>query len=126
MQTDQCERRQYKRIFFSLKDGPTAIFNFSANHSKAISATVMDLSIGGLGLCLKKDDGLIKIGRHLRLTEIKGVNFLKSVADIEMEIKWLRSYDTFQHSLFGCEFLNISNAGKEDIQQFINLWAARL
>jgi len=126
MQKEQSERRHFKRIFFSMKDGPSAVFNFSENYRKAITATVMDLSIGGLGLSIKKDEGLIKEGEHLRLTEIKGVRYLKSIADIEMEIKWLRNYESFQHILFGCEFVYISDICRQDIQQFINLWAIRV
>ncbi len=126
MQREQSERRQFKRIFFSMKDGPSAVFNFSGKYRKTITATIMDLSIGGLGLSIKKDESLIKEGEHLRLTGIKGVRYLESVADIEMEIKWLRNYESFQHILFGCEFVDISDICREDIQQFINLWAAHV
>ncbi|MCP4346645.1 MAG: PilZ domain-containing protein [Desulfobacterales bacterium] len=123
VQNMQEERRLSNRIFFSMKDGPVALFTLPEHNDETISATIMDLSAGGLGLSFRKEENIkIHEGDHLILTEIKNIVELEEVADIELKIRWLRNYDAFKHILFGCEFINISEPIREQIWQFVNSW----
>ena len=117
------ERRQYNRMFFSKQDGPVASFTLPDPHEKTISAIVMDLSLGGLGLSIRKNENMVNIGDHLILTKIKGSTGLQTIANIETKVRWIQNYENFDHILFGCEFLNASESLREQIQQFINSWA---
>ena len=110
-------------MFFPVEAGPVAIFTFPNVKDGIFSAVIMDLSPGGLGLTLKKGETLIKPGDSLILTEIKGAENLASVKNLETEIKWIQSFKAFKHILFGCEFTNISELLKEEIQAFIDLWS---
>ncbi|MDM8524731.1 PilZ domain-containing protein [Desulfococcaceae bacterium HSG8] len=118
------ERRRYRRIFFSMEDGPTALFTHVRFSEEAVTATIMDMSIGGLGMTLKKDGNtFINIGDLLRLNEIRGLKNSQFLNNVEMEIRWIQNYDALQHVLFGCEFTDISTETEEQIQEFIDLWA---
>jgi len=119
---DNAERRRYKRMFFSIEEGPVAVFTVPDSKGRIFTAIIMDLSPGGLGLSVKKDENIIKPGECLILAEIKGTKGLESVKDIETEVKWIQNFKAFKHILLGCEFLNITEAQKEDIQSAINLW----
>ncbi len=123
VQSIQEERRLNNRIFFSMKDGPVALFSLPGLNDETISATIMDLSAGGLGLSFRKEENIkINEGDRVILTEIKNIEELDAVANIELEIRWLRNYDAFKHILFGCEFINISEPIREQIWQFVNSW----
>lgn len=124
VQNMQEERRVSSRIFFSMKDGPTALFTLPGLNDETITATIMDLSAGGLGLSLRKEENIkINEGDSVILTEIKNIEELEAVTNIEMEIRWLRNYEAFKHILFGCEFLNISEPVGEQIRKFVDSWA---
>lgn len=117
------ERRQYNRMFFSKQDGPVAYFTLPESQEQTISAIVMDLSLGGLGLSIRKNESTVNMGDCLILTKIKGSKGLETIANVETEVRWIQNYENFDHVLFGCEFLNASERLREQIQQFINSWA---
>ena len=50
------ERRSFHRIFFSMKDGITATFAFSDVQKWLLTARIINLSEGGLGLALNKKE----------------------------------------------------------------------
>lgn len=117
------ERRQYKRMFFSIEEGPLAVFALPDVGKEVLTAIVMDLSLGGLGLSVRKGGNVrINVGDRLILTEIKGAANLRPISNMETEIKWIQNYRAFKHILFGCEFVNATDTVREQIQQFINSW----
>ncbi len=119
------DRRESERIFFSRKNGLEAAFTLPDAQEEIFSATLMDLSLKGLGLSFKKGEYEIDVGDHMRVAEIRNKAELKDIADIAVEIRWMRCYDALNHILFGCEFLDISDAAREQIQDFIRSWAGQ-
>ncbi|QTA89531.1 PilZ domain-containing protein [Desulfonema magnum] len=124
---ERIERREYKRMFFSIEDGPVAVFDLPNYQEKTIRAIVMDLSPGGMGLSIKKDDNIIiNVEDRLLLREFKGHTELWPVVGIETKIRWIQNYKGFKHMLFGCEFLDIPETAKDQIRNFINSWADKM
>ncbi len=119
------ERRQHKRMFFSKKDGPVAIFSPPDREDEIVTAIVMDLSTGGFGLSIRKEEYRVTIGDRLILTDLKGLAGLQFIVNIETEVKWLQDYKNFDHILFGCEFMNVSESFRKGIGEFINSWINR-
>jgi len=120
-----AERRQYKRMFFSIEEGPLGVFALPDMDTGVLTAIIMDLSMGGLGLSIRKGgDMSINVGDRLILTEIRGMadTNLRPINNIETEIKWIQNYRAFRHILFGCEFVDITQTTRDQIQQFINSW----
>jgi len=114
-----AEKRECKRMFFSKDDGPIAIFTFVDTPEKSITTIVMDLSMGGLGLSIRKDQSSVNVGDRMLLSEIRGAKGL-DIADVEMEVRWLHNYEKLTHILFGCEFADPSESLRIQIQEFIN------
>lgn len=122
MRTERKERRKCERIFFSDKDGITGLFAFPDNYTTVITADITDLGEEGICLILAQDDEeaeLLHEGDHLILTEIKGVEALQFLSNMEIEVRWTLN---LKHFAAGCEFLNVSQTIKEQLRQFMNLW----
>lgn len=119
------ERRQYERIFFSRENGLEAAFTLPDSQEVIFTATIMDLSVNGLGLSFEKGEYEIDIGDHMRIGEIRNADELKDMVGTAVEIRWMRCYDALNHTLFGCEFSDIPDAVKEHIRDFIRSWASQ-
>jgi len=71
------ERRKYERVFFSNQDDLAGILKLSDNHEEFLTAFVKDLSEGGLGFAVKKDQkNKIITGSQLTLKKILGSEHL--------------------------------------------------
>ena len=51
----KLERRRYKRVFFPNQDESASILKFCDGHEEFLTVIVKDLSEGGLGFAVKKD-----------------------------------------------------------------------
>jgi c-di-GMP-binding flagellar brake protein YcgR len=119
------ERRKFQRIFFSIEDGIHGTFAFSDRQKGSLTATIINLSEGGLGLALSKDKGKkIRTGDHVILTQVKGIQGLESLANVKAEIKWILDNPSLEDMGFGCEFLDIPASMRGAIQRFVNSWHA--
>ena len=113
------ERRRYKRRVI-VEDGVVGIFHFRGVEEELVTAKIMDLSEGGMQLALKRVDSKgIAVGKQLVLMEIKGLADLKSVAGVELEVKWIVGPPSFDNIGVGCEIINISDRIREKIRQFV-------
>jgi c-di-GMP-binding flagellar brake protein YcgR len=122
---DKEERRQYKRMFFSMDEGPVAFLEFP---EKKLQAIILDLSPGGVGMSLKKEEAAppVAMGERVLLKETRGILELQFIENIEMKIRWVQNYDSLQHILFGCEFMDVSEDFRNNIREFIYLWTYRI
>jgi c-di-GMP-binding flagellar brake protein YcgR len=119
MNTVGKERRRFKRRVI-VEDEVVGIFHFHGVKEELVTAKIMDLSEGGLQLALKRVDSKgIAVGKHLVLTKIKGLAELVSVADVELEIRWIVGPPSFDNIGVGCEIINISERAREQIRQFV-------
>jgi hypothetical protein len=116
---DGPERRKFKRIVFSAKDEVVGVFKFSRLPHKRISFKIADISAGGLRFILPRDDDLsVRVGDTFFLHEIQGKTKLEFDNDIELEIKWTMDHEIFQHIMIGCEFIHLTKAVQEQLEQF--------
>ncbi len=121
-QFDGSERRKYRRVAIPANDGIKGIISsprLIADDSIAVK--IIDLSAGGLHFFLLRDSfKKISTGDHLTLREIKGVKKLDFVANIELEVKWIAEHPSLKHVGLGCEFLNIADEIRQQIDQFVD------
>jgi c-di-GMP-binding flagellar brake protein YcgR len=117
----QLERRRFQRTFFSIEEGIKGIFAFPDHQRGLLTAGIINISEGGLGLALSKDkkDRIAK-GDYVILTHIMGIEGLESLTNVEAEIKWTVNNPSLEFLGFGCEFLDASEAMKEAIRLFID------
>lgn len=117
------QRRRFQRIFFSLEDRIKGTFVFSDLQKGILTAYIINVSEGGVGLVLSKD-GKERIGKgeHLILTQIKGNKKLELLINVEAEIKWVLDNPSLDFIGFGCEFLNVSEPMRDAIRTFIDAW----
>ena len=67
------EKRIYKRVFFPNQDDLAGILKLSDNHEVFLTAFIKDLSEGGLGFAVKRDQkNKIVTGSQLTIKKIRG------------------------------------------------------
>ena len=121
-QNDGSERREFKRVAIPSSDG---IMGFiSSPRLKAdntIAVNIIDLSAGGLHFFLPRSSfKAIGAGDDLILREIKGTKKLEFISNVELQVKWIAEHPSLKHVGLGCEFLNISDEIRQQIDQFVD------
>ena len=121
-QNDGSERRQFKRVAISSNDSIIGIISSSRLKAEdSIAVNIIDLSAGGLHFFLPTGSFKeISAGDHLILREIKGTKDLQFISNVELEVKWIAGHPSLKHVGLGCEFLNISDKIRRQIDQFID------
>jgi len=118
------ERRQFRRVVFTMEDGIVGVFEPpGVEGSKHISAQVLNLSEGGLQLTfntvLKQR---IKEGDRLLLTEIRGSGSTEVVVNVDTEVRWISRDELSEKIGIGCEFINLLDDTKQKINKMMELW----
>ena len=121
-QNDGSERRQFKRVAISSNDSIIGIISSSRLKAEdSIAVNIIDLSAGGLHFFLPKTSFKeIRSGDHLTLREIRGAENLDFISDVELEVKWVAEHQSLKNIGLGCEFLNISDEIRQQIDQFVD------
>lgn len=121
-QKDGSERRQFKRVAISSNDGIIGIISSPQLIAEdSIAVNIIDLSAGGLHFFLPVGSFKeISAGDDLILREIKGTKNLEFISNVDLEVKWIAEHPALKHVGLGCEFLNISNEIRQQIDQFID------
>ena len=121
MSDEQQERRRHQRIFFSIEDGIKGIFAFSDHHKGLLTASIINVSEGGLGLALSKDKkDRIAQGDYVILSHITGIQGLEPLTNVDSEIKWVVDSPSLEFLCFGCEFRDVTEPVRNAIRLFIN------
>ena len=121
MSDEQRERRRHRRIFFSIEDGIKGIFAFSDHQRGLLTASIINISEGGLGLALNKDKkDKIARGDYVILSHITGIQDLEPLTNVEAEIKWIVDNPSLEFLGFGCEFLDASESVREALRSLID------
>lgn len=114
-----ADRRRYPRLVFSPKDGVTAGLCFTnlGDTPLFIQAMVMNLSRGGLGMAIPRDEmgGLILAeGELFTVSELRiAYRQAKLTLETEAQVRWTIDADYVDHICFGCAF----NAPGETLEQ---------
>ena len=117
------ERRQSKRVLFTVEDGIVGVFNPPGNGGESVQASVMDISSGGVKLLFKPIlENKIKEGDRLVLSEIRGSGSSQVVINIDSEVKWVTEDELSDNIGLGVEFLNVLEDEKEQINDMVEYW----
>ena len=116
------ERRKYRRVAIPADDGIMGIVRSSQlTVDDAAAVNIINLSEGGLHFFLPKGSFKeINIGDHLTLKEITGAKKLECIANIELEVKWIAKHQALKHVGLGCEFINIFDQNRKQIDEFVD------
>jgi c-di-GMP-binding flagellar brake protein YcgR len=117
------ERRQSKRVLFTVEDGIVGVFNPPGNGGDPVTANVMDISSGGVKLIFKPIlDNKIKEGDRLVLSEIRGSSNSQVVINIDTEVKWITEDELSDNIGLGVEFLNVLEDEREHLDEMVEFW----
>jgi c-di-GMP-binding flagellar brake protein YcgR len=87
----------------------------------SIAVNIINMSAGGLHFFLPRGSfKRISCGDHLTLREIKGTKNLKFISNVKLEVKWIAEHPSLKHVGLGCQFLNISEKTRQQIDQFVD------
>lgn len=111
MSTTNSEQRTSARLYFSPDELVEATFSRSGNLSRTNTATVLNISEGGLCFTFNKSNIFYKGDRFtlLKLEDKLGPLFKGRV---EMEVRWTIQHQDLSEQSVGCVFL----AGPKNLQ----------
>lgn len=117
------ERRQSKRVLFTVEDGIVGVFNPPGNGGEPVQANVMDISAGGVKLLFKPIlENKIKEGDRLVLSEIRGSGSSQVVINIDSEVKWITEDELSDNIGLGVEFLDVLEDERGQIDDIVEFW----
>jgi len=123
MEMTNEERRQSKRVLFTVEDGIVGVFNPPGNGGEPVQANVMDISSGGVKLLFKPIlENKIREGDRLVLSEIRGSGSSQVVINIDSEVKWITEDELSDNIGLGIEFLDVLDDEKEHINDMVEYW----
>ncbi|MEE9118037.1 MAG: PilZ domain-containing protein [Calditrichia bacterium] len=123
MEMPNEERRQSKRVVFTVEDGVVGVFNPTCNGGEPVTANVVDISSGGVKLLFKPILGnKIKQGDRLVLSEIRGSSSSQVIINIDSEVKWITEDELSDNIGLGVEFLDVLEEEREHINEMVEFW----
>jgi hypothetical protein len=120
-ETEEKERRESKRAFFTLKENISATIQTHVDSPVSLPVILISISTGGLGFFCPREKVLdiMKEGDQLTITDIKTPEPLGPIASLGVEIKYIMDYEANERMGFGCNFTKISDALRNKIQSFV-------
>ena len=119
------DRRRFKRIAFAASD-EIAGRVLLPNDTEALFK-IADIGAGGLRFIPMRNAAIgIKPGTQIFLTRIQGYTRLKFLSRLKLNVKWIIDESEFAHVMIGCEFINISEKQRHQIDLFVAAEARNL
>lgn len=114
------EKRAFDRLVFPVEKKVQATF-VSANNNITLSARVLNISQGGLGLAaVKSENVVLEEENELILQGIIGEEKLDCLKGHTVKVKWILNSGIFENLGVGCEFVELSDECLECIARFCN------
>ena len=103
------EKRQFKRIYYSMEEAAMSILSPAEKHASILyPAQLVNLSEGGLGFSMERPSVSVpEQGQHLVLRDLKGKSELAFLGGTTMEVRWLLDSETVKYIGFGCQFVDL-------------------
>jgi c-di-GMP-binding flagellar brake protein YcgR len=120
MEADFTERRRHIRIFFDSLEEASCLFIADEKAVTLWSASVLDLSLGGLHLTLIGDADL-SVGDRLILCNLTHRTGQVCDEQISMEVRWLFTRPEFRRLYVGCRFLHLPEKSRGHIANLISV-----
>jgi len=117
------EKRQHKRVLFTVEDGIVGVFYPPGADNEPVTATVLNMSSGGVKLIFKSVlDNNIKEGDRLILSELRGAASSQVIVDIDTEVKWISDDELTEDIGLGVEFLDVLENDQQQIDDMVEFW----
>jgi len=121
MNTNNLDKREARRILFSREDNITASAHLPKKPKKPVPVFILNISELGLNLLIdSKKVKNLKIGNRIVLKSIQTPEPLKSIAEAEVEVRFILGDNTLAYMTVGCEFSDISDFYRGNIKKFVN------
>lgn len=118
MTDKKLERRKSARVYLK-PDIATALLK-SEKFSSEIFAKILNVSEGGFGLGIQRQDGIkISPGDNFVIEDILGRQELRIEKKIVISVCWVLDFQGMGSLGAGCSFKEIDNIYKEKITKFI-------
>ena len=121
------EKRQSKRVFFSLEEGISARIENFGDSDEFIPITLLSISTGGISFTGNKYKLRgIKEGDRLTMREIQTPQPLGQVDRAEVVVKYVMNDDYSVRLIIGCKVTQMAGASSEKIQTLIKKRMSRV
>jgi len=120
METDFTERRRHIRVFFDTLEETSCLVSADEKAVTLWSASVLDLSLGGLHLTLIGDPS-ISVGERLILNNLTHRTGLVCDEQISMEVRWVFARPEFRRLYVGCRFLALPEKSRGHLANLISV-----
>lgn len=116
------ERREFKRVLFTIEDGIIGTFSPSIKDKDPVDANVLNISEGGVQLTFKPIlNHRIKVGDRLLLTEIRGEKSGQIIVNVDAEVKWITEDKLSEEIGVGLHFVDVLKQSK-NLNEFVEFW----
>ncbi len=116
------ERRQYKRVLFTIEDGIIGTFCPIEKDEDKVAANIVNISEGGVQLTFKPIlNQRIKVGDRLLLTEIRGEKSGQVIVNVDAEVRWISEDKLSEDIGVGLQFVDVLKKSK-DVNEFVEFW----
>ena len=114
------ENRLHNRVVFSAED-TTSVNFYDLGSDTIIYAKVVNVSKGGICIAISKNDctRLPKKGDKLVLLKIESSQKLNFPLNADLKITWALTDETLEKIGIGCEFENLTDHNKDQIEEFL-------
>jgi c-di-GMP-binding flagellar brake protein YcgR len=120
MNRDFEERRRHIRVYFATLDEMECEFSNGAGAVKVSSASVLDLSLGGIHLAVDAPCDCA-VGDRVTLSRLNHRTGPVSDEEIPVEIRWVFAPEDLSRFYMGCRFLELPNESRRGIANLINV-----
>ncbi len=120
MSTDFAERRRHIRVYYDSLEEIHCRFTVEEQEFEVFSASVLDLSLGGIHLTIPGNPGFVA-GDRLVLTHLTHRTGPVSDERIPLEIRWVFVREAFGRLYMGCQFLHLPEKSRSSIANLISV-----
>ena len=116
------EKRQFKRIYYSLEDAAVSFLGPAGPHTSVhYSAQLVNLSEGGAGFSMERSSTIVPVqGQHLVIRDMEGNQELAFLSGTAMQVRWLLDSAAVKYIGFGCQFVDLPSADAFRIRSIIS------
>lgn len=118
--SEGAERRKFKRFVFATDDEVYGEFKLPGLYEEPVRFKIADIGAGGLRVIVSKETGaVVREGHLLFLNRMQGRSRLEVIARVGLKVRWVLSHIALEHVMLGCEFIDLSDEKRNQIDAFV-------
>jgi c-di-GMP-binding flagellar brake protein YcgR len=118
--SEGAERRKFKRFVFAADDEVYGEFKLPGLYDAPTRFKIADISAGGLRVIVPIETAtVVREGHLIFINQILGRSRLELVARVGLKVRWVLSHDALAHAMLGCEFIELSDENRDQIDAFV-------